>query len=871
MMPSPSPNRQTSPKSAVEQAYEWLLSPTPIPTLIIHSGFVAFVNNAAVHVFGASSAEELLDRSVFELIDPEFHERARMRIATALNSGEPQPPTLERFIGRHGRSFDVEVAAWRVPYKTEAALVVTFLDITERKRAEEALRRRETQLQLVIDGVPGLVSYIDREFRYRLVNRGYSEWFERPTSAITDQTVTEVLGQAAAESVRADMERALRGEVVTFERSLAYKGTHVRHIRGTYVPDITPDGTVRGFVVLVQDISEGKKAQEALRESKARFRLMADNAPVLVWMAGPDGAASWFNQPWLEFRGRAMEEELGEGYIEGIHPDDSDRRAITYRTSIDARRPFMLEYRIKRHDGVYRWVLDHGVPLPDSFGEFIGFIGSCVDITERKQAEQQLQTSEKRYRTLFETTREGVLIVDDEGQYIDVNDSFCRLMRTTRDRILGASFVDFIPPGRLEEATIGLAQLKSGGAATADFPLQALDGAIVELEWTSSAQFLPGLSCCVCRDVTERKRAERTLQMREEEARTLLAALPDVVARFDRDLRFVYMSPAVERSTGLPPEHYLGKTHIEAGLPDQLSDQLRASLQRIFDTGLQDVVEFDLMLPKGLRHFVGIGVPEFAVNGEVISALSIVRDITERKRSEEALQAANTLLTKANADLEQFAYSASHDLREPIRMVSLYTQLLKKKYRGRLDLEAEQYIDFAVEGAHRMNRMIDDLLAYTRSSVDSGQPVRSISAAAALENALQSLRPAIEESGATVTFDNLPDVAIHSVQLEQIFQNLIGNAIKYRSQIRPVIHVGVQRNADDIIFSVSDNGIGIDDAYSDHIFGLFKRLHAAGEYPGTGMGLAICRNIVERYSGRIWVRSTPGKGSTFYFAIPDRK
>ena len=355
--------------------------------------------------------------------------------------------------------------------------------------------------------------------------------------------------------------------------------------------------------------------------------------------------------------------------------------------------------------------------------------------------------------------------------------------------------------------------------------------------------------------------------MREEESRTLLAALPDIVSRFDRDLRYSYMSPAVQRSTGLPPEHYLGKTHMEAGLPEELSDQLRASLKRIFDTGQQDAVEFDMMLPTGLRHFIGIGVPEFSADGNVTSALSIVRDITERKRGDEALRSTNALLTKANADLEQFAYSASHDLREPIRMVSLYTQLLKKRYGGRLDEQADQYIDFAVEGAYRMNLMIDDLLAYTRSSAHPDEPVATISAHSALQHALHNLEAAIKESGAMITFDELPSVAIHPIQLQQIFQNLLSNAMKYRTKAFPSIHIGVQRKGDDVIFSVADNGIGIDHAYADHIFGLFKRLHTAGEYPGTGMGLAICRNIVERFGGRIWFHSTDGEGSTFFFSV----
>jgi signal transduction histidine kinase len=237
----------------------------------------------------------------------------------------------------------------------------------------------------------------------------------------------------------------------------------------------------------------------------------------------------------------------------------------------------------------------------------------------------------------------------------------------------------------------------------------------------------------------------------------------------------------------------------------------------------------------------------------------------ERIRAEEA----NTALRRANADLEQFAYSASHDLREPLRMVTVYTDLLKKKYGQKLGADADLYIGYAVEGAQRMEHLIKDLLAYTQVSSVSEESITLVDAAESLESALSSLRGAIEESKALITHDSLPRVRMHGVHLEQLFQNLIGNAIKYRSREQPQISVRAERRDREWQFAVQDNGIGIDPQYRDQIFGIFKRLHSSAEYPGTGIGLAICQKIVQRYGGRIWLESELGKGATFFFTIPE--
>jgi light-regulated signal transduction histidine kinase (bacteriophytochrome) len=249
------------------------------------------------------------------------------------------------------------------------------------------------------------------------------------------------------------------------------------------------------------------------------------------------------------------------------------------------------------------------------------------------------------------------------------------------------------------------------------------------------------------------------------------------------------------------------------------------------------------------------------------AVLGVIQDITERKRAEEKLKLTLADLERSNKELEQFAYVASHDLQEPLRMVSSYTQLLARRYQGQLDAKANEFIAYAVDGANRMQGLINDLLAYSRV----GTRVKGIEptdCTAVLEQALANLKAAMEKSGAVVTHDPLPTVMADNLQLVQLLQNLIGNAIKFHVEEPPRIHVSAEQKGNEWVFSVRDNGIGIDLQYAERIFVIFQRLHTREEYPGTGIGLAICKKIVERRGGRIWVESQAGIGSTFYFTIP---
>ncbi len=493
----------------------------------------------------------------------------------------------------------------------------------------------------------------------------------------------------------------------------------------------------------------------------------------------------------------------------------------------------------------------------------------------------------------------ALMVSDLAGHITDVNPAFLRLWGyDSRADILGRTLADFVLDG--PEAKEMLDQLGRYGAWNGEHIAVCRNGALRVVQ--HSARLVTdrlGNPLCLASsflDVTERAEARQSLRASEARYRNIVDAVPVGIILTDQRGNITFYSPQARAMFGVADDQAaLGANYRDWIVPGQpqnlacppsaapgteLGTELGAEPRA--DPGATPPVELRLRRADGTEFWAEVAAVILDEGGPADESrhgsLIVVHNVSDRKQAQEALAHYARDLERSNQELEQFAYVASHDLQEPLRMVAAYVQLLAKDYGGQLGADADEYIDFAVDGAKRMQRLIDDLLAYSRVGT-RGQAFRPVNCEEVLREVLSSLRLAIEESGATVAAGPLPVVCGDRGQIYQLLQNLLANAIKFRAAVPPAIHVSAElQPAESIqggsgdqarwLFSVRDNGIGIEPQYNKRIFVIFQRLHSRTHYSGTGIGLAICKKIVERHGGQIWVESAPGYGSTFYFTLP---
>ncbi|MGZ4949050.1 MAG: PAS domain S-box protein [Halobacteriota archaeon] len=497
-----------------------------------------------------------------------------------------------------------------------------------------------------------------------------------------------------------------------------------------------------------------------------------------------------------------------------------------------------------------------------------------TDITERKRVEDQLHATALYTRGLIETSLDPLVTISAEGTITDVNKATEEVTGRSRDELIGSDFSDYFTEP--DKARQGYRQVFSKGFVR-DYPLaiRHRSGATTDVLYNATvyrneAGDVQGVFAAA-RDITEQKRSEQKIRDQAE----LLDLAKDAVVVRSLDHRALSWNKGAERLFGWTKEEALGKhipTLLRTIYPTSLEDveaelfehdHWNGDVQCTRRDGTQLIVEHRFTLKRDDR-------------GNPSLMLTLSNDVTERIQAEQRinemvaqLERTNKELARSNADLKQFAYVASHDLQEPLRAIVSYVQLLDRRYKGQFDERADRYITHAVEGGKRMQTLINDLLTYSRVETRA-KTFEQVDMEEVFADAIQNLKVAVEESGAQVTHAPLPRVNGDDAQLTQVFQNLIGNAIKFRSDRPPEVYVAAEQDGDTWRFSVKDNGIGIGMEYADRIFTLFQRLHTRRDYSGTGIGLAICKRIVERHGGQIWVESIPGSGSTFYFTLPNQ-
>jgi PAS domain S-box-containing protein len=638
----------------------------------------------------------------------------------------------------------------------------TCTDIHEIKQAEEKtkqflldLDQQRAHLQAIIDALPVGLWVVDATGNMVFINDiAHKIWggVIPCSQSVEDYHLYKAWWPATGEAITAEnmpLARALRGETIL---GIEIDYERFDGIRGVQLVSSAPikisDGTIIGAVALVQDITERKRAEQALREREANLKIteaieskrqqlfdILETLPIMICLLTPDY--------YVAFANRSFREKFGES---------GGKCCYEYCFGLTKPCEFCESYKVLETGQPHHWEVNgpDGSVIEAYDFPFTDFDGSPlilemdIDVTEHKKAKEALRLSNTYNRSLIEASLDPLVTIGYDGRITDVNEVTEQVTGYSRDELIGTDFTNYFTEP--EKAKEGYQEVfKEGLISDYELEIQHKDGSIIPVLYNAS----------------------------------------------------VYQDES----------------------------------------------------------------------GKVIGVFAAARDITTLKKAEEVLKLNLAELSRSNEELEQFAYISSHDLQEPLRMIKSYLQLLQRRYQGNLDEKANKYIHFAVDGASRMQDLINDLLEYSRVGTENKEP-ESIYCEVILNKVLSGIKTVIKENDATISHDHLPEVMADSTQIGQVFQNLIINGIKFHGEETPKIHISAEKKENYWVFSVQDNGIGIDPQYSERIFEIFKRLNSRDRYPGTGVGLAICKKIIERQGGCIWVESELGKGSTFYFTLP---
>lgn len=775
-----------------------------------------------------------------------------------------------------------------------------------------------------------LLCVADLEGHFQQLNPAFEQTLGYTTAELLQKPYIEFVHPEDREATLEQAALIARGLMaVQFSNRYRCKDGSYRWLSWSSVPNLE-----QGLIYAVaRDVTLQKQMEVALKESEERWQLALKGNNDGIWDWNVQTNEVFFSSRWKEMLGYTdpeIENRLEE-WSSRVHPDDLEWVMAKIQEHFAGQTPFYVsEHRVRCKDGTYKWILDRGQVLRDEAGNGVRMTGSHTDITERKHLEATL----RRQALIFENLYDGVIVTDLAGKVTDWNPGAEKMFGYSKAEMLGQSLERLYPlspessppyPQQFGASDVRFRRQdgQEGVAETTVVPLLDEQGAILSTVYVNH-------------DITQRKRDEEILRQRNRRSRVFAAITLKI--RQSLDIREILHTSVTEVKDLLQADRVLIFRLHSTGIGQVIEEAIAPGVSSVLHIEVRDncfgesylhqyrqgrvyllnIADSATVEPCLLDFMEQIGVQSKLVMPIVVQDLfwglliahqcsyprqwlseeiDIMRQLadqmgialTQAHFLEQSTQRSEEL-ARSNADLEEFAYVASHDLQEPLRTVTGYLQLFQKRYSHRLDSDGLEFINFAMEGVTRMRTLIQDLLIYSRVGTRARFPER-ISVQDSLQQALASLQTLIEERGAIVTHAPLPIVWADKTQLTQLFQNLIGNGIKFCREIPPRLHINVtlrplpaphapegfsprlvldraQISPEEWLFSVADNGIGIDPQHFATIFMPFQRLHNRTEYPGTGIGLAVCKKIVDRHGGTLWVESQPGEGSTFYFTLP---
>jgi PAS domain S-box-containing protein len=710
------------------------------------------------------------------------------------------------------------------------------------------------------------MAIVDARGQVSFVNSRLAELLGYEPEEMIGAPATHFVHPKNREHATARIREAARDIIGPEDLELRRKDSSSVWVTLSAAPLLSEAGQPIGVLSMFTDVTIRRHAEEAVRHAAAvlaererELSTILDNVPDVISRYGPDLRYQYTSAAIQQHTGRSPSEFVGKSHSEvGFPRPLAAKFDRGLRSVFETGKPGRLEFEFDGPAGRRNYVTT-AAPELSADGSVVSVLTITHDVTESLRAGQAQKDAEERLRIAVQSANIGTW---------DFNPITGELQWSQRCReIFGippeqnvdyALFLERVHPedrARIDQLVQAALDPNSSGEIDADYRAVRPDGVTTSLNVRGKALF-------------ENDRASRR-------AVRFIGTVIDITERKREESRFRDLADAViaigaakttDEVLQITAEH-AGRIIGAKGSAALIAD----GASRVAPAGITAPLKSASGRTIGAVSASGKEGGEFnASDRSMLQQLAGMASVVlENTRLNESLRQSNDDLRRANEDLNQFAYSASHDLREPLRMVAIYSQLLKRKYEHQLDTEAHEFIDFAVQGAQRMETLVRDLLAFTQAANITEPPDQAVDAADALDRALANLQNAVTKTGARITYDILPEVRVREAHLLQLLQNLVENALKYRSEDVPTVHITAKQDGRFWLFSISDNGMGIAPEYMTQIFGMFKRLHSGAKYDGTGMGLAICQRIVERYGGHIWVESEgEGKGSRFCFTLP---